>query len=150
VLTTATPGVPVSGSAFFANGATGSSLTAGVLTKVSAFTSELFDLNNDFNSTTSRFQPTVAGYYMLSSSVRADTSTSVLHVYMMKNGSIYASGGFVSLSAGTTNNASTVSTLMFLNGTSDYAEVYAFSGATNTTSTNAGQTWFSGVLVRAA
>jgi len=143
-------GVAGTGPAFFADGATGASLTAGVVTKVTAFTSEVFDTNSNFDTANSRFTPTVAGYYTIASTVRADASTGVLHIYIYKNGAAYAAGGFQSLPSNTANNASTCSTLMYMNGTTDYVEVYIFSGSSNTTNTGAGQTWFSGVMVRAA
>ena len=74
----------------------------------------------------------------------------VLHASVYKNATIYAAGSFTSLSAGVTNKASTVSALVYLNGSTDYVEIYAFVSGTATTSTSAGQTWFSGVLVRGA
>jgi hypothetical protein len=150
VLTTATPGVPVNGPAFFANGATGASLAAGTNTKVAAFSSAVFDTNSNFDTSNSRFTPTVAGYYQISASVRSNTSLTVLHATLYKNGAAYAAGNFRSLASATANNASTVSALVYLNGSTDYVEMYAFVNATATTDTSAGQTWFSGVLVRAA
>ncbi len=143
-------GVAGTGPAFFANGATGASLTAGTNTKVAAFSSEVFDTNSNFDTANSRFTPTVAGYYQISSSVRSNTSLTVLHASLFKNGTVYAAGDFRSLASGTTNNSSTISTLVYLNGSTDYVEMYAFVNATATTDTTAGQTWFSGVLVRAA
>ncbi len=138
------------GPAFFANGATSASLTAGTNTKVAAFSSEVFDTNSNFDTATSRFTPTVAGYYQISASVRSDTSLTVLGAHVFKNATMYASGSFTTLSSGVSAKISTVSTLVYLNGSTDYVEIYAFVNATATTSTTAGQTWFSGVMVRAA
>ena len=138
------------GPAFFANGATSASLTAGTNTKVAAFSSEVFDTNSNFDTATSRFTPTVAGYYQISAAIRSNTSLTVLHATLYKNGVGYAAGNFRSLASGTANNTSTVSTLVYLNGSTDYVEMYAFVNATATTDTTAAQTWFSGVLVRTA
>jgi hypothetical protein len=140
----------VNGPAFFANGATSATLTAGTNTKVAAFSSEVFDTNSNFDTATSRFTPTVAGYYQISASVRSDTSLTVLGAHVFKNATMYASGSFTTLTSGVSAKISTVSALVYLNGSTDYVEIYAFVNATATTSTSAGQTWFSGVLVRGA
>ena len=142
--------ISTNGPAFFANGATSSSLTSGTNTKVAAFSSEVFDTNSNFDTANSRFTPTVEGYYQISASVRSDTSLTVFHASVYKNATVYAAGSFTSLSAGVANKTSTVSALVYLNGSTDYVEIYAFANATATTSTTAGQTWFSGVMVRAA
>jgi len=138
------------GPAFFANGATSASLTAGTNTKVAAFSSEVFDTNSNFDTATSRFTPTVAGYYQISASVRSNTSLTVHHASVYKNGTAYAAGNLRSIASGVANNTSTVSTLVYLDGATDYVEIYAFVNATATTDTTAAQTWFSGVLVRTA
>jgi hypothetical protein len=122
-------------------------LSAGTSTKVN-FQLEQWDTNNNYNTSNSRFTPTVAGYYQISSTVRADiASNSVLHIYVRKNGTDEYAGNFI----GTTSSqcATTVSCLLFLNGSTDYVEIAVFSSsAGNTAGTN--QASFQGCLVRAS
>jgi hypothetical protein len=122
-------------------------LSAGTTTKVN-FPLEQWDTNSNYNTANSRFTPTVAGYYQISSTVRADISSNgVLHIYVRKNGVDEYAGNFI----GTTSSqcATTGTWLMYLNGSTDYVEIAVFSGnAGNTSSTN--QTSFQGCLVRAA
>jgi len=77
---------------------------------------EVHDTNNNFAN--SRFTPTVAGYYQINGFV--NTTANTLIAYISKNGSNIA-GNVV---AATTNQA-TVSTVLFLNGSTDYIELFA-------------------------
>lgn len=89
--------------------------TGGTPTKITLGT-ELYDTNNNF--TNSRFTPTVAGYYQISGFV--NSTANALTAYISKNGSNIA-GNVV---AGTTYQA-TVSTVLFMNGSTDYIELVA-------------------------
>lgn len=110
------------------------------------FQTEIFDTNNNFAS--SRFTPTVAGYYQINGTVRADYSTSLLTALIFVNGAVNISGNFTQPAS--TQTISTCSGLIYLNGTTDYVEIYAFvSGAGNTT-TGQASTCFNGCLVRGA
>lgn len=155
-LPAATGTVMVSGNmpAFFAYKNDGDqSITTATFTKVT-FSAEEYDTNSNFAS--SRFTPTVAGYYQTSSVItNANGTTPTRQIVMLyKNGSAYAP--FVdSLNSSTYRNGG--SCLVYLNGSSDYVEIYAYlvgsAGMTlqSGSSTNVGlNTWFSGVLVRAA
>jgi hypothetical protein len=127
------------------------SVTSGTAAKI-AFNQKVFDTNNCYDGTTNyRFQPTVPGYYQLNTSCDYSDTTSgitrtVLSFY--KNGSGYFHG--------LDNNSNsiltaTTSCLMYLNGTTDYAEVYGFITGTGPkfTAGYAGiYTWFSGAYVR--
>ena len=125
-------------------------VSATTWTKVT-LTTELFDTNNNYAS--SRFTPTVAGYYQISGSVTIVSTTNTHFVFcaIYKNGTIY------SQASGALGNASfypqsTISTLVYFNGSTDYVEIYAYGsagGAYNIYNTLE-NTNFSGVLVRAA
>ena len=110
---------------------------------------EDFDTANCFSS--SRFTPNVAGYYWISAGIRTENlanATSAIY----KNGTAH-SFGTVS-QAGSYHTL--VSDLVYLNGSTDYVELYGFqySGTQNMatqgfTPTSA-YTWMSGFLARAA
>jgi len=122
-------------------------------TKVT-FDTELFDTNNNFSS--SRFTPTVAGYYQLNCAIQIPYGSTTAYIISIfyKNGTTQVGTGSQSSGAGSTYPTSNCSQLVYLNGSSDYIEVYAY-GAPNTGSTYntvaaLQATFFSGVLVRSA
>jgi hypothetical protein len=122
-------------------------LSAGTSTKVD-FQLEQWDTNNNYDTSTSRFTPTVAGYYQINSAVRADISNNaVLHIYFRKNGTDVYVGNFIGL---TSSSCATVgSCLMFLNGSTDYVDISVFSGSAGNTA-GTFQVSFQGCLVRAS
>ena len=132
--------------AFGVYGATGTSLANNTDTKITYDTEE-FDTNNNFAS--SRFTPTVAGYYQLNACVLVNQSTGILGIIIFKNGSRFKYG--VQTLNTTAYAGATVSTLVYANGSTDYFEVYALQTSTTIT-TLGGQTfnYFNGNLVRAA
>jgi hypothetical protein len=117
-----------------------------VFTKV-IFDTELYDTNSNFSS--SRFTPTVAGYYQLSYSVYLNTSsTALISSAIYKNGSIFQVG-FVNVG---TNPVYSIggSSLVYLNGSTDYVEIYIY--LSNSTALYGSQqyTYFQGFLARSA
>jgi hypothetical protein len=129
-------------------------ITSGSQQKV-LFQVEEFDTNNNFSS--SRFTPTVAGYYQLNAEVRLDGSsgTGEIMIVIWKNGAEYKRGTNQSGTSIATNFfAMTVSSLVYANGTTDYFEIYVqqTSGVSLTvTAVNAVNiTWFNGAMVRGA
>jgi len=144
-LPAATGTVLVSGNqpAFSAYAGLGTSLSNNTFTKI-LFDTEEYDTNNNYDS--SRFTPTIAGYYQLSAGFGYGGSGGTNSpCYIYKNGSPYrvfgnGQGGY----GGATG-------LVYMNGTTDYAEIYVYqnSGGTITTGTST-QCFFSGVLVRTA
>jgi hypothetical protein len=128
------------------------SLGNGVYTKIAINTKE-FDTANCFDATTNyRFTPTVAGYYQVNGQVNIVGTTSTRNlVTIYKNGAEYKRGTDLGGLLATTLNA-TVSSIIYLNGSTDYVELYAYVAATGST-VNGGvtyQTYFNGCLVRAA
>ena len=145
VLTTVTPGVPVNGPAFSAYNGPATGLTQGVVTKI-LFQTERFDTASNFDS--SRFTPTVAGYYQINANVtivNVSVGTSLVHLY--KNGSQYNRGSRVNINDFV---GLFVGDLVYMNGTTDYLEVYAFTNGTSTQTEAGVMTYFSGFLARSA
>lgn len=144
-------GVAGTGPAFSAIATVDQTLTTATTTKLD-FAGEIFDTNNNFAS--SRFTPTVAGYYQINSIVRISvTNGTNISCYFYKNGSVYSQ--FIQLIqtaySGSFNQFG--SDLIYFNGTTDYVEVYVNITGTspimNWTSDNQTST-FSGFLARAA
>jgi hypothetical protein len=138
-------GVP----AFSAYASSGVSLPNGVFTKI-LFQVENFDTNNNFAS--SRFTPTVAGYYQINSGVAIIISAGVSIISLAKNGStIHIGNQAINSSIGI---QVTVSALVYMNGTTDYLEIFFYqnSGGTGTSYTDNSNSYsyFNGCLLRAA
>jgi hypothetical protein len=134
----------------YANSAT-SCLTS-TYTKV-AFQVENFDTNNNFDSTTNyRFTPTVAGYYQINAAVASVLTATIIQIALYKNSSIYNIGSQI---PSTTNGIQvTLSSLVYMNGSTDYLEIYFLqnSGVTGSTYTanNNQYSYFNGFLARSA
>jgi hypothetical protein len=136
------------GPAFRAYPNANTAFTSNTLTKIS-FQVEEFDTNSCYDTSNSRFTPTVAGYYQVSGTVRADIAgQTALHIYIAKNGSSYASGDF--MNATTSARSSHISALVPVNGSSDYIEIYCFSGTAGNLYVDTVNTWFSAHLARPA
>jgi hypothetical protein len=143
----------VNGPAFRAFIAVGQTIVGNGTQQRVTFGSETFDTDNNFTS--SRFTPTVEGYYQLNSTVRiagtAGTGENMLVLY--KNGGEYARG---------TNGSGTeiggnfysmqVSDIAYANGTTDFFEVFIQQGSGGNRDTTAGTniSYFSGCMIRGA
>ena len=121
------------------------------------FNTKVFDTNSNFDTNTYRFTPTVAGYYQVNfliSITNSLTTGSLAFCSIYKNGSEYLRGTQFGFNSYNTVGNST-SSIIYLNGSTDYINIYAYISATSgTTSTNAGGSpilsSFSASLVRAA
>jgi ABC-type sulfate transport system substrate-binding protein len=124
----------------------GTSIPNNTWTKIT-FDTEIFDTNNNFAS--NRFTPTVAGYYQLNGQTTFGTvSTQNCSIAFYKNGSIFQTG-----SGGSTTSYAylQISGLIYLNGSTDYVELFAyFSGAGSQTTAYPINTNFNGCLLRGA
>ena len=143
-------GVAGSGPAFSAWKSSNQSITSNTFTKVT-FDTEEFDTNNNFTSST--FTPTVAGYYQVNSacdlfaSVGTGTRTSIR---LYKNGSFFKAGNEVQI-LNTAEMSCLLNVLVYMNGTTDYLEVYALMNATSPLVAGAQTiTYFQACLVRGA
>jgi hypothetical protein len=152
VLTTATAGVPVNGPAFSAVRITASqSISSNTWTKIQ-FNSEEFDTNGCYDLTNFRFTPTVAGYYQFSGSAYLQSgggNPAGYYCSFYKNGVIFKYGQGISVIS--TAVVLPATALIYLNGSTDYIEMYAYaSGASATVTFDPSLTYFQGALVRSA
>lgn len=138
--------------AFSAYASANQSISNTTWTKVQLNTEE-FDTASAFDSATNyRFTPQVAGYYQINAGISFRSSNwteNAIGIY--KNGSLFKSGNQSTFSASTGFVNSTVSTLVYLNGSTDYVELYGYVNAT-TPGFNGSQTgtYMQGCLVRVA
>ena len=123
-------------------------VTANTWTKVN-LDIEVFDTNSNFAS--SRFTPTIAGYYQINGTVTLTGGNSAYYVQagIYKNGVSQTSGSTV-LGNGAFYPQSTCGIVVYLNGSTDYVELYTFGSAGGSFSVyNAlTNTNFSGCFVR--
>jgi len=149
VLTSATPFSNGQGPAFSAWSSTTVTANNNTTAKM-PFNQEFFDTASCFDTSTYRFTPNVAGYYQVNLSVFVNTSSGVVQSTLFKNGAQYLVEITKNDSAGI---AVQVSTVLYLNGTTDYIEgyIYQTSGSSYTTWTNRPDLYqFSAALVRGA
>jgi hypothetical protein len=126
------------------------SVTSQTWTKVQLNT-ENFDTANCFDSTTNyRFTPTVAGYYQINGSLYfTGTSTVRAIVALYKNGNELTVGNYMG-SYNSTQGVAVVSTLVYMNGSTDFLELYGFNHATSPTFVDNPALSMSGFLARSA
>jgi len=118
-------------------------VTSGTFTKITINTKE-FDTSNSFDNVTNyRYQPLVAGYYLITATVYPSTTTTETLSSIYKNGSAYKT-----INLNGSNEYALISCLVQMNGSTDYLELYGLLAGTSP-SINA-NSWFQGVLVRAA
>lgn len=135
------------GPAFMAR-KTGSSqsVSIGTYTKVTLNTEE-FDTANAFSTATSRFQPLVAGYYQINGAVYGGgSSVGAVEADIYKNGVMHVGASVASA----TPQVVSVSGLVYLNGTTDYVELYAWVSAASGANVDVNYTQMSGFLARTA
>jgi len=149
-------GVVGNGPAFSAYQTSSQTPTSAVFTKVSfqnkSNTGLSWDTNNSYDNTTNyRFQPTIAGYYQINSGVNFAVTAGITLISIFKNGTEYKRSQQFNILASTGGNAygNTISGQVYLNGSTDYVEIFLFmtSGAATSADLN---TFFDGAMVRAA
>jgi hypothetical protein len=132
----ATGTVMVSGNmpAFSAYASGSQTVSATTWTKVTLGT-EIFDTNNNFAS--SRFTPTVAGYYQINGSLRCSGTSGMSRVIVgiYKNGSEYARIFEPNFTTAIMNEMQlSGSLIIYLNGSTDYVELYGWINGVGTLS----------------
>jgi hypothetical protein len=150
-LPAATGTVMVSGNipAFSAYRSTTQSISQTTWT-IAVFNTEEFDTANFYNTSNGRFTPTIAGYYALSFNLELNVAfTGFMHSMFYKNGDYYTRGS--AINASSQGGIVSGSVVMYLNGSTDYAQVGVFVSASGTgLSADSYSCRFSGCLVRAA
>jgi hypothetical protein len=139
------------GPAFSAYQSSGQSITANTIVKVQLQTKS-FDTNSNFDNTTNyRFTPTVAGYYFFNGTALwpNNAGTTQNYIAFYKNGSPYSNGA-VMCGPYSTNLQVNGSVLVYMNGSTDYMEMWVLLGNTCTLFAGVGYTFFQAFLARAA
>jgi hypothetical protein len=110
------------------------------------FETEVFDTNNNFAS--SRFTPTVAGYYQINTVIDMGSTVTYGNSAIAKNGTavIYGSGGTISAAA---ELISVANGIIYCNGSTDYIEIQVYVVSTSNVVYPGGAS-FSGAMVRGA
>lgn len=135
----------IKGPTFSAYHSTTQAISATTWTKCT-FNTERFDTNSNYdNATNYRFTPTVAGYYIVTSTIAAESSLSYLYLELRKNGASEI------LSIGTATNATgtCVTGMMYLNGSTDYVEAWCFASSGCNLANSAYKT-FTGAMIRSS
>lgn len=141
-------GVAGTGPIFSARPTTAQSITSSTWTKIN-FGTENYDSASCYDTSTSIFTPNVAGYYQISLVFSVTTNVTILGVLLRKNNADFRYGSVITVASAYFCSA-TWSGLVYLNGTTDYIDVYGYATGTspqvgNTTTNNV----FEGLLVRA-
>lgn len=124
-------------------------LSANTPTKVACNT-ENWDNNSNYSTSTYRFTPTVAGYYQVNGTARITpgsgaTGTTGCSVSVYKNGSEYRRGDEVITDAAIYVQPS-INCIVYMNGSTDYIELYAGYSPYGSAGTNPGFVYDSATL----
>jgi hypothetical protein len=135
--------VMVSGNmpAFSAYQSVAQTLSSNTGTKLT-FTSTDFDTTGGMYAS-SRFTPTVGGYYQVNSTMTWATTGTRGFLNIYKNGSAFKQGSFIG-----TCDAATVNALVFLNGSTDYIEIYGQLTVGQALNATSQYTYFQAAMIR--
>jgi len=139
--------VMVNGPAFSAYANATQSISAVTYTKlqINSIATTGFDTNSNFNTSTYRFTPTIAGYYQINGGLGYTTNPGTYGII-----SIYKNGAEFFRGTQGSNVESVVSALIYLNGSTDYVELYGYATNASTASSGNTFTYFNGAMIRSA
>ena len=131
--------------AFSAYQSVATSLTSATPVKLT-FNQKEYDTTSAFDAVTNnRYTPLVAGYYQVSGSVNLASTVATIQLMVYKNGAV---AKYLSLTGTTTIAATSGSCLIYLNGATDYIELFVNQGAaTQNSSTGVASTSFQAALL---
>lgn len=98
----------------------------------------IFNPAANYNTSTGRYTPTVAGVYEINGTIQTPNISAFGIPAIYKNGAIVASGTYIS-SASAAGQRTSVTALIYMNGTTDYLELWGYSSAAGTTAAGNGQ-----------
>jgi hypothetical protein len=134
------------GPSFSAYQSSAQTLSSNTWTKINLQTEE-WDTNSNFDNTTNyRFTPTVGGYYQVNGAVAISSVNTSITTALYKNGSNFK----ISNQSNANMYIGNVSALVFLNGSTDYIEMYCNIGLGQALSAGSVTTYFQAALVRSA
>jgi hypothetical protein len=142
----------VSAPAFSAYLSSNQSIGSGSLTKMQCNIEEFDTAGYYDNATNYRFTPLVAGYYQISGAAQLNYTSGSLSSFIC----IYKNGAAFKFGSNTMNTnvyqQVCVSALIYLNGSTDYVEMWAQqnSGGSANIGGNQNTSYFQGILVRGA
>ena len=136
------------GPTFFAYKSSGQALSTG--TQKITYDSTRWNVDSDYDTSTSRFTPQVAGYYQVNAGWYVATSSETEGaVYLYMDASNYTA--ICNFIGGAGVRAFTGSQLVYMNGSTNFLEVYAYISGSHTTNSGASAaTFFSASLARKA
>lgn len=144
--TVPTAALLVNGPAFSATQNVAQNVTS-ALSKLT-FATEENDTNGCYDPALSRFQPTTPGYYNITGAISyAAKNVGNTLISLYKNGVEYRRG--TQVEAGVYGITVAVNGV-YLNGTTDYVELWGYSSSTAATAAAAAQNYFSATMARAA
>jgi len=140
--------------AYQTNGSANQSVSSDTWTKAKIDTEE-YDTASCYDTTNYRFTPNVAGYYQINGCLylRNAAASAFKIVGIYKNGSLYKQGTGIYLTGNYYTAADTfpVSTLVYLNGSTDYVELWGYvSSSSASFGYGSVNTLFNGFLARGA
>ncbi len=125
------------------------SIGAATFTKVQFDTTD-FNLGSAFNTSTYRFTPTVAGYYQVNLELYIlATGSTQANAAIYKNGSLSRASYLLT----TSQQLIVVPAIIYMNGSTDYLEAYAYSQLSGIVAGNSGNApycYFQAMLIRTA
>lgn len=144
------PSKVIQGPAFSAYQTVTQSCAATTFTKM-IYDTVTFDTASCYNATTGRFTPNFPGYYHINgtTSFASGTADTLINLGLYLNGTIYRSTYSTNATGGV---GSLISDIVYLNGSTDYVELYGkqnTAGSLTTWATN-NATWMSGTFIRGA
>ena len=145
---------PATAPAFSAYANSNLAITGGVFTKIFIdfeYFFKDFDTNSNFDSTTNyRFTPTVSGYYQVNGAIAGNNSgAGYFFACIYKNGSRFKDGANFPISA-TYGPTSICTALIYLNGSTDYIELYGIAQNNNSIGGVSVATFFQAFLAQQA
>jgi hypothetical protein len=121
--------------AFMAQSNSSTTMPNQTATKI-AYANEVFDTDNCYDTSNSRFTPTTSGKYLITAQTRfnsgSDFNDNIMRIY--KNGSML----FARQTAHQHYECQIVTGIVTLNGSSDYVEIYGYHNEGNDVSTDSG------------
>lgn len=151
-LPTGTATLGIQGPAFSAWLGSNQTISTSTFTKIQ-YNTEEFDTNSNYDTTNYRFTPTVAGYYQINGSVNISSSSNIEVLCVVYKNGVEAKWG-IYLTRGSTvlDASSVVSALIYLNGSTDYIELFGYINGTGTLRFTGSQSrsYFQASMVRSA
>jgi hypothetical protein len=133
--------------AFSAYQSSAQTLSSATWTKLQ-FQTEEFDTASAFdNATNYRFTPQIAGYYQVNGGLAIAASNTGIRVGVYKNGTVFK---YLSFDSSTAAGAAYGSALVYLNGSSDYIELYGRVATGQALDALLYATYFQAAMIRSA